>query len=286
MNKYNLLSVILFAFFISLSIIIASPSSSFEQSYSYSFSFSNIDFSTIHEIDNNILQSLFWIGQNDVSNYYEWGIEANDETNANIVNSSILFNFIIAHGKDHFWALAGILIFVFGGWRGKVTAATMLLSFITVALIVTAAKEFIERERPSVISEDTMRILQSRSEYSFPSGHASIVSTGAVCVGVLFWDSKRKKIVSLALAIEAVLVCIVQLLLGVHYFFDIIGGAAIGLAVAFGFIGFVRYGEPILSKILQILRIENLEEKLIAFRRESINSRISLYARKFVGSFG
>jgi undecaprenyl-diphosphatase len=51
-------------------------------------------------------------------------------------------------------------------------------------------------------------LLVADKEYSFPSGHAMIVSAGAASALVLFRDSHKKLIISLALSVDAALACL------------------------------------------------------------------------------
>lgn len=157
----------------------------------------------------------------------------------------------ISYGKDFFWIPAGILLCLLGGWTGRKTAAAMALSFIVAALIVIPAKDLVGRARPEVgISDEVEKVLNHRSEYSFPSGHASLVSAGTIIALVLFRETRLKTTGSVLLAIEAAVVSFAQVYMGVHYFSDIIGGIIIGSAAALLSLVIVRRLEFVFAELL------------------------------------
>lgn len=90
-----------------------------------------------------------------------------------------------------------------------------------------AAKLVLERPRPSWTDPIT-----SAGATSFPSGHATAVATAAVAlVLVAFGLTRSQRVRRAVLAVAAlavVAVCASRIFLGVHYFFDIVGGIAFG----------------------------------------------------------
>jgi membrane-associated phospholipid phosphatase len=174
--------------------------------------------------------------------------------------------YVINYGKDFFWASAGILLCLFGGWTGRKTAAVMALSFFITALIVIPAKDLVGRERPEiVISNEAEKILNHRSEYSFPSGHASLVSAGTVVATLLFRGTRRKSAALILLTTEAVVVSFAQVYTGVHYFSDIMGGIIIGTSVALLSLILVRHLEFTWAGIL-------VDKFLLHLKTRSISS--------------
>lgn len=142
------------------------------------------------------------------------------------------------YGREVFWPVAGILLFLLGGWAGKKTAIIMAISMLVLIPIGTAAKDLVARERPTIPQSDFL--LAADKEGSFPSGHATIVSAGAAVALTLFREdgSKKKLAVSIGLAVEALLVCISRVYVGGHYPTDVIGGILLGVGVSFIFVGF------------------------------------------------
>ena len=155
-------------------------------------------------------------------------------------------------GREAFWIVTIILLFVLGGMVGKKTAIVLVLAFIVIIPIGYAAKDLVQRERPTIPDSDV--ILAQDSDYSYPSGHATIVSAGAAIALALFRDSKRKQAISLALTAEAALVCISRVYVGGHYPLDVIGGILLGVGIAFLFIGATKQVERITQSIARTLK--------------------------------
>jgi undecaprenyl-diphosphatase len=155
------------------------------------------------------------------------------------------------YGREVVWSIAIILLFIIGGTTGKKTAVVMGLAMLVLIPIVNAAKEIVARPRPIIPQTDFL--IAADSEYAFPSGHATIVSAGAVVVLTLFRNSARKIAISLSLTIEAALVCFSRVYVGGHYPLDVVGGIFLGVGVALLFIGVTNYGEVIIV-LLKILK--------------------------------
>jgi undecaprenyl-diphosphatase len=173
------------------------------------------------------------------------------------INNSHHLNFdqfmmlLTQYGREVVWSIAIILLFIIGGTTGKKTAVVMGLAMLVLIPIVNAAKEIVARPRPVIPQTDFL--IAADSEYAFPSGHATIVSAGAVVVLMLFRDSARKIAISLSLTIEAALVCFSRVYVGGHYPLDVVGGIFLGVGVALLFIGVTNYGEVIIV-LLKILK--------------------------------
>ena len=156
------------------------------------------------------------------------------------------------YGREVVWSMAIILLFFIGGWTGKKTAIVMTLVIIVLIPIGTAAKEIVARPRPIIPKSDFL--LAADSEYSFPSGHAMIVSAGAVSALALFRDSHKKLIISLALSVEAALVCLSRVYVGGHYPLDVLGGILLGVGIALLFIAVVKNIEIFMISIRKIVK--------------------------------
>jgi len=158
------------------------------------------------------------------------------------------------YGREAFWVITTILLFLFGGAVGKKTAIVLVLVFIVLIPIGFAAKEIVHRPHPTVPESDFL-LEPAPNEYSYPSGHATIVSAGAAVVLTLFRNSIKRLAISLALATEAALVCISRVYVGGHYPLDVVGGVLLGVGISFLFIGATKQVEKITLSLARVLKL-------------------------------
>ncbi len=151
------------------------------------------------------------------------------------------------YGREVVWSLVMILFFVFGGHTGRKAAFAMLLAMIILVPATIGIKETVGRSRPEVPSVDFL--LAPDTEYSFPSGHAVLVSAGAALALALFRDSRKMLAIAISLAIEAALVCISRIYVGGHYPLDVIGGILLGTGIAFILISMTNSLEKVMVSI-------------------------------------
>jgi undecaprenyl-diphosphatase len=151
------------------------------------------------------------------------------------------------YGREVFWPVAIILLFVLGGWTGKKTAVVIALSMIVLVPIGVIAKDAVARPRPIIPKSDYL--IAADSEFAFPSGHALIVSAGATVALLLFNNTPRKLVISIALTVEAALVCISRVYIGGHYPLDVVGGILLGVGVALIFVGIDKSIEAVITPL-------------------------------------
>jgi len=160
------------------------------------------------------------------------------------------------YGREVFWPIAIMLLFVLGGWTGKKTAVVIALSMLVLIPLGALAKDIVARPRPSIPKSDFL--ISSDYEFAYPSGHAMIVSAGAAVAIMMFRDTQKRLAISLALAAEAALVCLSRVYVGGHYPLDVIGGILLGVGVSFIFVGIEKHIEslmmPIMNKIVKVKR--------------------------------
>ncbi|WP_440060029.1 phosphatase PAP2 family protein [Thermogladius sp. 4427co] len=96
-----------------------------------------------------------------------------------------------------------------------------LLLFITV-LLDASLKLLFRIPRPGLASIPSGNVLLSIDYYGYPSGHA----TRAFAIAVL--EGKRRGIASALFYAWALGICFTRLLLGVHWFSDVLGGVVAG----------------------------------------------------------
>jgi membrane-associated phospholipid phosphatase len=156
-------------------------------------------------------------------------------------------------GRDLFWPIAMILLFVLGGWTGKKTTVVIAISMLVLIPLAVLAQDIVARPRPAIPKSDFL--MAADKDYTFPSGHAVIVSAGAAGALMLFRGTPRRFIVSIILGTEAALVCLSRIYVGGHYPLDVIGGILLGVGISLIFVGMQKNIEslmtPIIKKILR-----------------------------------
>ena len=155
-------------------------------------------------------------------------------------------------GREIFWPLAILLLFFVGGWSGKKTAVVIAISMLVLIPLGELAKDIVARPRPVISKSDFL--IASDKEYSFPSGHAVIVSAGAAGALFLYRKTSKQYVVSIILAIEASLVCISRVYVGGHYPLDVVGGILLGVGVSVIFIGIEKRIESVMISIKNLVR--------------------------------
>ena len=155
-------------------------------------------------------------------------------------------------GREIFWPLAILLLFFFGGWTGKKTAVVIAISMLVLIPLGELAKDIVARPRPVIPKSDFL--IAADKEYSFPSGHAVIVSAGAAGALFLFRKTSKQYVVSIILAIEASLVCISRVYVGGHYPLDVVGGILLGVGVSLIFVGIEKRIESVLISIKNLVK--------------------------------
>jgi undecaprenyl-diphosphatase len=155
-------------------------------------------------------------------------------------------------GREVFWPITIILLFVLGGWTGKKTAAVIAISMLVLIPLGELAKDIVTRPRPVIPQSDFL--IPADKDYAFPSGHAVIVSAGATGALLLFTGTPRRVVVSTILAIEAGLVCLSRIYVGGHYPLDVIGGILLGVGVSLICIGVEKHIESLFMPMKKLLR--------------------------------
>ncbi|RYZ70799.1 MAG: phosphatase PAP2 family protein [Lysobacteraceae bacterium] len=109
-------------------------------------------------------------------------------------------------------------------WREATFAA---VSFVGSALLNLGAKQFFQRDRPSLWES-----ISPEDTFSFPSGHAMGSMTLAATVVLLAWPTRGRWPMVALMAVFALLVGYSRVYLGVHFPSDILAGWMAGAAWA------------------------------------------------------
>ena len=161
-------------------------------------------------------------------------------------HSNLIDHFMImlsTYGREIVWVAVIVFMSIFTGWKGKKIAIIMVISFLIIMPLNTLFKYLFERPRPSIEVQE-LDILP-KNDFAYPSGHASIVSGGAVILLILF-RKEKELLFSLILAAEAALVCISRIYVGDHFLFDVVGGILLGVGISLLSISFSRYLDPVI----------------------------------------
>ena len=132
-----------------------------------------------------------------------------------------------AYGREVVWGLLILIVLVLGGRTTKLLAIELAILLIAGIFVGEAAKAIIQRPRP-LTGLVALRVPVDY-DFSYPSGHALIVSIGAAFCLAKF----RNKIVAGLLTVEAGIVCYSRVYVGVHYPLDVLGGILLGTALSF-----------------------------------------------------
>ncbi|MEU3887637.1 phosphatase PAP2 family protein [Streptomyces sp. NPDC029041] len=134
--------------------------------------------------------------------------------------------------------LLGIVLLVVWCWwsvrrRGDEDAASTVAALVWAPLAAGIAvlvnvpiRGFVERPRPFLDHQGLDVLVQGKTDYSFVSDHATIVM--ALAVG-LFVANRKFGLIGLVLALFG---GFIRVYMGVHYPTDVVGGFALGTAVA------------------------------------------------------
>jgi undecaprenyl-diphosphatase len=182
-----------------------------------------------------------------------------DETISSLIynsHSNIIDDFMILmsmYGREIVWSAVIVFMSIFVGWKGRKIAVIIVISFLIIMPLNTLFKNFFERNRPQVERQEIP--VPQKTDFAYPSGHASIVAAGALILIILF-RREKELIFSIILAFEAGLVCVSRIYVGDHYFLDVIGGALLGAGISLLSISLSKYLDPIITGARKYLEKE------------------------------
>jgi len=127
------------------------------------------------------------------------------------------------YGREFVWIPFTALLWLLGKERHKECAFLLCPTFILAIVLGEASKYIMAELRPFIVVPAANILGPSSLSYSFPSGHAVIVSAGAI---VLLMKLERR--ISIPLIIEATLVSYSRVYVGLHWPADILAGWLLG----------------------------------------------------------
>ena len=148
------------------------------------------------------------------------------------------------YGREVVWISVILLLSVLGKKDGRKAAVLLTIAFLILIPLGITLKNEIDRTRPPSAN----LLAHADSDPSFPSGHATIVSAGAVILFLRF-NKGRQVIFSIILGIEALLVSYSRIYVGDHYPLDVVGGILLGTGIACAVIASSKYLGPVFSYI-------------------------------------
>lgn len=147
------------------------------------------------------------------------------------------FNFIMplitSFGGFFGWAFICLLFYLFGGRFGREVAVLGLVALILSNVLVIVLKFIIAEPRP-FMTLPNVDLLTPASGTSFPSGHTATSFAAAALIGLRYHrkTKEKKHLLIYPLLVVAVVVGYSRVYVGVHYPYDVISGAFIGILCA------------------------------------------------------
>jgi undecaprenyl-diphosphatase len=121
-----------------------------------------------------------------------------------------------------------ILLLIFGKKKGRITIVLLVLGItLSDQVCNSLIKPLVGRIRPCNVLQNIHLLVNCTKSYSFPSSHAMNMFTG---VTLLSYSYRKIKVI---LFIIAILVSYSRIYVGVHYPFDVLAGAILGIFCAF-----------------------------------------------------
>jgi undecaprenyl-diphosphatase len=158
------------------------------------------------------------------------------------------------------YVVFGVFALVAASWfvrRGdgesrRLAVYTAGLTAVLSVLAVTIIQHFYTHQRPFVPRTDVVLLIKHGADSSFPSEHATVAF--ALAAGIATYRLRY----GIGLMALAALISFARIYVGVHYPFDVVGGATIGIAIA----AMLRSGRPLLDWFDRSIALRLIPEAL------------------------
>ncbi len=170
-----------------------------------------------------------------------------------------LMVFFSKYGREYIWIPVTAILFIVGG---KYRRSSLLLvgGFIIAIILGEISKYAIAQPRPFLVLNHVNLLVPKPTDFSYPSGHALIVSVGAVIVLLTL-----PYYVSIPLLVEALIVSYSRVYVGVHWPLDVLAGWILGIAIGLTAINLENFINKIYYKVsenvLSLIHRDNIYRK-------------------------
>ncbi|TRM78792.1 PAP2 family protein [Sulfolobus sp. A20-N-F6] len=151
--------------------------------------------------------------------------------------------FFSKYGREYIWIPVTAILFIVGG---KYRRSSLLLvgGFIIAIILGEISKYAMAQPRPFLELSHVNLLVPKPTDFSYPSGHALIVSVGAVIVLLTL-----PYYISIPLLVEALIVSYSRVYVGVHWPLDVLAGWILGIAIGLTAINLENFINKIYYKV-------------------------------------
>jgi len=129
-------------------------------------------------------------------------------------------------GDGWLWSAIGLILLLLGGPHRFDALAAGFVATVAGQFMFFTLKRIIGRERPCATEAHCWSILLPPDRFSFPSGHTITAFAITFSLGLYYPELLLAGLVFCALSVAAS-----RLILGLHYFSDVLAGMLIGTAI-------------------------------------------------------
>ncbi|OBT16783.1 hypothetical protein A9264_10965 [Vibrio sp. UCD-FRSSP16_10] len=142
-------------------------------------------------------------------------------------NQVSLISRAVSHSGDgHLYVVLALIAYMIDSTIGSLFLACGLLAFAIELPIYWLTKNSVRRRRPHELSARFTNFIEPSDKYSLPSGHTAAATIMAINISMFFPS------LAIFAVVWASLIALSRILLGVHFFSDIVAGMILGLVSA------------------------------------------------------